>query len=95
MESPLTIQQKLFGDNHVPDLVGTSTPTPATGLMTKEEIIDALKDTCVMLDEKKDQFERMINTLKKVDVENNDEPAESDNDEDVGNEDEDEEEVGE
>jgi len=38
-ESPLTIHQKLFGDNHVPDLVGTSGSTPAVGLMTKEEII--------------------------------------------------------
>jgi len=93
-ESPLTIHQKLFGDNHVPDLVGTCASTPAIGLMTKEEIIVALKDTCVMLDERKDQFERMIHALEKGDAENNDEPVESDNDKDAGNEDKDEEEVG-
>jgi hypothetical protein len=29
-ESPLTFHQKLFGDNHVPDLVGTSVPAPDT-----------------------------------------------------------------
>jgi hypothetical protein len=44
-ESPLTFHQKLFGENHAPDLVGTSSPVPNTCFMTKEEIIAALKDT--------------------------------------------------
>jgi len=69
-ESPLTIHQKLFGDNHAADLVGTSGTTPVSGLMTKEEIIVTLKDTCVMLDERKAQFEQMIHALEKVDVAN-------------------------
>jgi len=82
-ESPLTIHQKLFEDNHAPDLVGTSGTAPVSGLMTKEEIIVALKDTCIMLDERKTQFEKMIHALEKVDVANDDEHAESDNDEDA------------
>jgi len=38
--------------------------------MSKEEIITALKETCVILEERKTQFERMIHVLerKKVDV---------------------------
>jgi len=92
-ESLLTFHQKLFGDNHVPDLVGTSGSTPAAGLMTKEEIIAALKDTCVMLDERKAQFELMIHALEKENAANDDEHAENDNDEDAGNANEDEEEA--
>jgi len=92
-ESPLTIHLKLFGDNHVPDLVGTSGSTHAAGLMTKEEIIAAFKDTFVMLDERKAEFEKMIHALEKVDVANDDEHAESDNDEDVNDANEDEEEA--
>jgi hypothetical protein len=95
-DSPLTIHQKLFGDNHVPDLVGTTAPisTPAAGIMTKEEIIAALRDTCVMLDERKAQFELMIHALEKEDAEKDDDPAEGDNDEDVVDADGDEEEAG-
>jgi hypothetical protein len=62
-ESPLTFHQKLFRDHHAPDLVAKSAPTPNRGIMTKEEIIAALKDTCVMLDERKAKFELMIHTL--------------------------------
>jgi hypothetical protein len=84
-ESPLTTHQKLFGDNHVPDLVGTSASTPAVGLMIKEEIIAALKDTCVMLDERKAQFEQMIHALETEDAGNNDEDAvDADEDEEEG-----------
>jgi hypothetical protein len=36
--------------------------------MTNEEIIVALKDTCVMLDERKAQFELMISTLERKDT---------------------------
>jgi len=52
-ESPLTLHQKLFGSSHVPDIVGTSRSVLATGLLTKQKIVAALKDTCVMLDERK------------------------------------------
>jgi hypothetical protein len=67
-ESPLTFHQKLFGDNHAPDLVGTSASIPSTGIMTKEEIIAALKDTCAMLDERKAKFELMIHALEGEDA---------------------------
>jgi hypothetical protein len=88
-ESPLTFHQKLFGDNHVLDLVGTSSSTPATGSMTKEEIIDSLKDTCVMLDERKAQFELMIHALEKEDddAEGEQEESEEEEDGDAGNDD--------
>jgi hypothetical protein len=79
-DSPLTIHQKLFGDNHAPDLGGTSTSNPAAETMTKKEIIVALKDTCVMLDERKTQFELMIHALEMEGAENDEEDA-------VGNED--------
>jgi hypothetical protein len=90
-ESPLTIHQKLFGDNHFPDLVGTSASTPVAGLMTKEEIVASLKDTCVMLDETKAQFEQMIHALKAENAENNVDHGESENDKDSENADEEEE----
>jgi len=64
-ESPLTIHQKLFGENHDVDLVGTSVPIPNTSFMSKEEIITAFKDTCVILEERKTQFERMIHALER------------------------------
>jgi len=67
-EFPLTIHHKLFGDNHAPNLVGTSGSIPAAKFMTKEEIIVALKDTCVMLDERKAQLELIIHALEKEDV---------------------------
>jgi len=67
-ESPLTFHQKRFGDNHAPDLVGTSVPAPNTGFMSKEEIIVALKDTYVMLDERKTQFGLMTHALERKDA---------------------------
>lgn len=42
-ESPHTIRQKLFGDSHAPDLVGTFVSAPNTGYISKKEIIAALK----------------------------------------------------
>ena len=56
-ESPLTLHQKLFGVYHVPDIVGTSGTAPPAGLMTKQEIVKALKDTCVLLEKRKAKFD--------------------------------------
>jgi len=67
-DSPLTLHPKLFSDNHVPDIVGTSESILVAGTMTKEEIIAALKDTCVLLDEWKAQFELMIHSMEKVEA---------------------------
>lgn len=64
MESPLTIHHKIFGNHRVPDIVETSGNVPAVGLMTKQEIVAALKETCVLLDERKAQFELMIHSLE-------------------------------
>jgi len=87
-ESPLALQPKLFSANHVPDIVGTSGNIPATGLMTKQNIVDALKDTCVILDERKAQFEIMIHALENEDVATAGEQEESDEEEaDAANED--------
>ncbi|XP_024633419.1 uncharacterized protein [Medicago truncatula] len=91
-DSPLTIHQKLFGDNHVPYLVGTFVPTSAIGFVTKEEIITALKDMCVMLDERKAQLKLMIHSLEKGHADNNDDLDEGEKDEDVEGANEDEEE---
>ncbi|WJX65115.1 hypothetical protein P8452_49812 [Trifolium repens] len=70
-ESPLTLHFKLFESRHVADLVGASAPTSAptaastdTGLMSKKEIVAALKDTCRYLEERKALFERMILALE-------------------------------
>jgi hypothetical protein len=70
-ESPLTLHFKLFESRHVADLVGTSAPTSTpitaaagTGLMTRKEIVTALKDTCRYLEERKVLFERMILALE-------------------------------
>ena len=89
-ESPLTLHHKLFGVDHVPDLVGTSGGVPAAGIMSKQEIVAALKDTCVMLDERKAQFDLMIHSLEREDVVAEDEleDNEDDNAERAGNEDE-------
>jgi hypothetical protein len=76
-ESSLTFHQKLFRDHHAPDLVGTSASVPNTGIMTMEEIIAALKDTCVMLDERKAKFELMIHSLEGKDAGAEDKEAES------------------
>ncbi|PNX96616.1 gag-protease polyprotein [Trifolium pratense] len=62
-ESPLTIHQKLFSKQHVPDIVGPSNAAADTP-MTRKEIIAMLEATCKELDEKKLQYERMIHTLK-------------------------------
>jgi hypothetical protein len=63
-EPPLTLHPKLFKADHVSDLVATSGSAPAVGTMTKQEIIAALKDTCVMMDKRKAQFELMIHSLE-------------------------------
>jgi hypothetical protein len=63
-EPPLTLHPKLFSADHVLDIVGTSGSALVAGTMTKQEIVAALKDTCVMMDERKDQFELMIHSLE-------------------------------
>jgi len=87
--SPLTLHYKLFGSSHVPDIVGTSGTIPAAGLMTRQEIVTALKDTCVMLDERKAEFELMTHSLEKEDVEVEDEQEdnEDNNVDEAGNDD--------
>jgi len=89
-ESPLTLHHKLFGVDHVPYLAGTSGVVPATRMMTKQETVAALKDTCVMLDERKSRFELMIHSLERDDVAAEDELEDNDEDdaEVVGNQDE-------
>jgi len=76
-ESPLTIHQKLFGDNHVSYIVGTSQHVPPANLMSKQDIMAALKDTCLMLDERKAKFELMISALEREDSDAKDGEAES------------------
>ena len=49
--------------------------------MTKQDIVAALKDTCVMLDERKAQFELMIHALENEDVATAGEQEESDEEE--------------
>jgi len=83
-EPPLTLHSKLFSANHVPDIVGTSGSVPAAGTMTKEAIITAPKDTCVLLDEKKDQFELMIHSLEKEKDAVEDEPDDVENEDAEG-----------
>ena len=65
---------------------------PATGLMTKKEIVAALNDTCVILDERKARFELMIHILEKEDAANEDEQEgnEEEEAEDAGSEEEEE-----
>jgi hypothetical protein len=62
---------------------------PAAGFMTRQEIVAALKDTCVMLDEKKTQFELMIHSLEKEDAaaEGEQEDHEDDNADEARNDD--------
>jgi len=87
-ESPLTLHYKLFGSNHVPDIVGTSGVVPTAVRMTRQDIVAALKDNCMMLDERKTQFKLMIHALEKEDVATADEQEESDEEEaDVADED--------
>jgi len=47
------LHYKLFGKHHVPNIVGTSGTVTVAGLLTRKEIVAALKDTCVMLNERK------------------------------------------
>jgi len=87
-ESPLTLHYKLFGANHVLDVVGTSGIVPFVGLMTRKVIMAALKDTSQMLDERKAQFEMMFQALEKEDDADKGEQEGSEEEEDgYGNED--------
>lgn len=64
-DSPLTFHQKLFGDSHAPDLVGTYVPTPNAGNTSEKEIIAGLKATSVILGERKTQIDLMILAMEK------------------------------
>jgi hypothetical protein len=66
-ESPLTLHYKLLGKHHVPDIVGTS-GAAAASFMSRNEIVAALRDICTILDEKKAQFELMIEALENEEV---------------------------
>ena len=68
-ESPLSLHYKLFEGTHVPDIVSTSGKT-ATGVVSKDDLIAELKDTCKVLEttikantEKKKELERLIKRL--------------------------------
>lgn len=74
---PLTFHQKLFGDSHAPDLVGTFVPTPNAGNMSDKEIIVGLKATSVILGERKTQIDLMILAMEKKAVDSAVEEAES------------------
>ncbi|MCH79488.1 envelope-like protein [Trifolium medium] len=71
-----TFHHKLFGNHNVADIVGTShQSTGATALMSRSEIIAALKSQCQELDKQKDKIEekklmfvRMIQTLEAEDA---------------------------
>jgi hypothetical protein len=70
-ESSLTLHFKLFESRHVADLVGASASTSTsaavtagTCLMSRKDIVAALKDTCKYLEERKALFERMILALE-------------------------------
>ena len=84
-ESPLTLHPKLFSDDHVPDIVGTSGSASDTGRRTKQEIVAALKDTYELLDERKAQFELMIHSLEGENADAEDEKAESGKEEEADN----------
>lgn len=91
---PFTFHQKLFGDSHAPDLVGTSVPTPNTGNMSEKEIIAGLKATSVILGERKTQVDLMIIAMESKiagnvveEAENDKEVEEADSDEEVGDND--------
>jgi len=86
-ESPFTIHHKLFGKNHVVDIVETSKMAQVAGLMTKQKIVTTLKDTCVLLIEKKAQFELIIHSLEKEEAAAEDEldDVEDDNADEAAN----------
>ncbi|MCH82246.1 envelope-like protein, partial [Trifolium medium] len=68
-EYPLTLHNKLFGEHHVIDIVGTSSKSvPAPAPMSRKDVIADLKAHCLELDEKKLQFERMIQALELEEV---------------------------
>jgi len=67
-ESALIIHQKLFGDNHVSNIVKTSQRVPHAKQISKQDIVAALKETCLMLDERKNKFELMISALEMEDA---------------------------
>ena len=67
-KSLLTIHQKLFGDNHVSDIIETSQRVTPAKQMSKQDIVVALMETCLMLDERKNKFELIISALEKEDV---------------------------
>ncbi|KEH22345.1 hypothetical protein MTR_7g444780 [Medicago truncatula] len=69
--------QKLFGDSHAPDLVGTSVPTSNAGDMLEKEIIVGLKATSVVLGERKTQIDLMILAMERKVVDNVVDKAES------------------
>ena len=88
------MHSKLFSVDHDPDIVGTSEDVLAAGMMTKQEIVAALRDTCVMLDERKAKIELMIHSLEREDAAAEDEQEESEEEDadeaGIGNEDEEE-----
>jgi hypothetical protein len=101
-ESPLTLHFKPFESRHVADLVGASAPpsTPAavtagTGLMSRKDIVAALKDTRKYLEERNALFERMILALENEEAAEGDDPegagleeAQSDEEDEVAEEEE-------
>ncbi|KAH1226021.1 hypothetical protein GmHk_11G032782 [Glycine max] len=69
-ESPLSLHYKLFEGTHVPDIVSTSGKAAASGVVSKDDLIAELKDTCKVLEatikantEKKMELERLIKRL--------------------------------
>jgi hypothetical protein len=64
-DQPLTFHQKLFGDGHAPDLVGTYVPPPVSETLTDNEIIANLKATSRILGERKAQVDSVIMALEK------------------------------
>ncbi|MCI30429.1 envelope-like protein, partial [Trifolium medium] len=66
-ESALNLHYKLFSEQHVSDIAEPSTKATSAP-MTRNEIIAALEAHCKELDEKKLQFEKMIEALKHEDV---------------------------
>jgi hypothetical protein len=64
-ESPLIFHYKLFSNQHVPDIVGTSSQA-APVQMTRKDVIAGLKDVCKEFDEKKEELDRMFDAKKKM-----------------------------
>jgi len=51
--------------------------------MSKQDIVAALKDTCLMLDERKAKFELMISALEREDVDVDGEDGEDESEKEV------------